>query len=110
MARSVKQLTLDFGSGHDLTVCATEPRVGLCADSAEPAWDSLCSSPTCALSLSLSQNKINFNKNYFKLLKKGQGKAHLELRMAACVLQTQVSCLGAGLAPGPLLPFCAWGR
>ena len=26
----------DFGSGHDLTVCAFEPRVRLCADSSEP--------------------------------------------------------------------------
>ena len=28
-----------FRSPHDLTVCGFEPRVGLCADSAEPAWD-----------------------------------------------------------------------
>ena len=46
-ALSVKRPTLDFGSGDDLTVRGFEPRVGLCADSAEPAWDSL----------SLSQNK-----------------------------------------------------
>ena len=26
----------NFGSGHDLTVCGFEPRVGLCADSSEP--------------------------------------------------------------------------
>ena len=26
----------DFGSGHDLTVCEFEPRVGLCAHSSEP--------------------------------------------------------------------------
>ena len=31
---------LDFGSGHDLTVCEIEPYVGLRADSTEPAWDS----------------------------------------------------------------------
>ena len=41
MAQSVKPLTLDFGSGHDLTVGEFEARLGLCADSAEPAWDSL---------------------------------------------------------------------
>ena len=35
---SVKRPTLDFGSGHDLTFV---PRVGLCADSTQPAWDSL---------------------------------------------------------------------
>ena len=65
VAPSVKPPTLDFGSGDDLTVCvcAFEPRVRLCADSSEPAWDShflplslplLCSR---ALSLSLKVNK-----------------------------------------------------
>ena len=39
VAQSVGQLTLDFGSGHDLTVRRIEPQVGLCTDSAEPAWD-----------------------------------------------------------------------
>ena len=38
-------------------VCEFEPRIGLCADSAEPAWDSLslslCPSPASALSVSL---------------------------------------------------------
>ena len=57
MAHSVKHLTLDFGSGRDLMVCEFEPRVRLCADSAEPAWDSLspslCPSPAHVLSLSL---------------------------------------------------------
>ena len=47
MAQSVKHLTLDIGSAHDLTVCETEPHVGLCSDSMEPAWDSV------SLSLSL---------------------------------------------------------
>ena len=37
VARSVKPLTLDFGSGHDLTVCESEPRIGLCTDSKDPA-------------------------------------------------------------------------
>ena len=69
MARSVKQLTLDFGSGRDLTVCEIElvceiePHCGLRAESStEPAWDSLSPSlsvlpPARTLSLSLSQNK-----------------------------------------------------
>ena len=35
VAQSVKW-PADFGSGHDLTVCEFEPRVGLCADSSEP--------------------------------------------------------------------------
>ena len=37
VVQSVKRLTLDFGSGHDLSVCEFEPCIGLCADSAEPA-------------------------------------------------------------------------
>ena len=40
MAESVECL-LDFGSGHDLMVCEFEPRIGLCADIVESAWDSL---------------------------------------------------------------------
>ena len=58
MAQSVKRPTLDFGSGHDLTVRECEPCMGLCTDSTEPAWDSLSSSlsapPLLALSVSLS--------------------------------------------------------
>ena len=38
---SVKHQTLDFSSGHDLPVPEIRPCVGLHADSAEPAWDSL---------------------------------------------------------------------
>ena len=41
VAQSVKRPTLGFGSGHDLAVRGPEPYVGLFADSAEPAWDSL---------------------------------------------------------------------
>ena len=41
MAQSVRHLTLDFGSGHDLTVHEIEPRVGLCIDRTEPAWNPL---------------------------------------------------------------------
>ena len=85
MAQLVKCLTLDFGSGHNLMVqelepCdfgsghdlimvhELEPRVGLCVDSMEPAWDSLSlplslsfsALPLFVLSLSLSLSlKIN---------------------------------------------------
>ena len=58
MAQSAKRPTLDFSSGHDLMVHEIELHVGLCPDSAEPAWDSLslsASPPTC---LSLSLTKI----------------------------------------------------
>ena len=41
MAQSFKRQTLDFGSGHDLRVHEFESHVGLYADSALPAWDSL---------------------------------------------------------------------
>ena len=61
-SQMVKRLTLDPGSGHDLTVRGLEPHTGLWADGAEPAWDSvspsLCPSPlvhTRVLSLSLSK-------------------------------------------------------
>ena len=55
MAQSVKHLTLDLSSGHDLIVRGIEPHVGLCADSSEPAWDSLSlSAPALSLSLSPS--------------------------------------------------------
>ena len=64
VAQSVKHLTLDVDSGHDLEVRGFEPQVGLCADSVEPAQDSLspslslCLSPSCLCFLSLSL-KIN---------------------------------------------------
>ena len=44
MAQVVKHPTLDFGSGHDLAVCGFKPQIGLCADSEDPAWDSLSAS------------------------------------------------------------------
>ena len=53
VAQSVERPTLDFGSGRDLTVCEFEPRVGLCADSVERAWDSLSVSLCLSVSLSL---------------------------------------------------------
>ena len=54
MAQSVKGPTLDFGSGHDLRVPEFKPRVGLCADSVEPAWDSLSPSLSLPTPLTLS--------------------------------------------------------
>ena len=59
VAQSVKHLTPDFSSGHDLMVCEFKPQIGFCADSVEPAWDSpspSLSAPSL-LMLSLSQNK-----------------------------------------------------
>ena len=64
MVQSVKRPTRGFGSGDDLMVPEFEPGVGLCADSMEPAWDSvslpLCPSPAHSLSLS----KIKSNKHH----------------------------------------------
>ena len=55
VAQSVKWLTIDFGSGHDLTVWEFEPRVGLHADNQVHGWPPNChihwvlfmSSPLC---------------------------------------------------------------
>ena len=66
MVQSVKHVTLDFGSGHDLMVHGFKPHVGLYTDSIEPGWDSLSPSvsapPLLAHSVSL---KINLKKNFF---------------------------------------------
>ena len=60
-ARLVKCPTLGLGSSHDLTVCGIKPCVGLCADSAGPAWDSLSASLPCTLSQK-NKNKKKFKK------------------------------------------------
>ena len=56
---SVKHLTRDFSSGHDLMVGEFEPHVGLCTDCVESAWDCLSLSLPlpCSLSLCLLINK-----------------------------------------------------
>ena len=72
VAQSVKPLTLDFGSSHDLTVRGFETHVGLCASSTESVWDSLSLPLSMPLpgscSLSLKINKVL--KSYLKNLKK----------------------------------------
>ena len=69
MAQSVKRLTPDFGSGLDLMVHGIEPRVGLCADSMEPAWDplspSLSAPPAVILILSPSLSASKISKHFF---------------------------------------------
>ena len=57
VAQWIKHLTLALASGHDFTVGEMEPLVGLCTDSAEPAWRSVfsCVPPLCALSHALSK-------------------------------------------------------
>ena len=58
VVQSVKHPILDLTSGHDLMVHEIEPLVRLCADGAEPAWDSL-SAPLCPLSVLSLSLKIN---------------------------------------------------
>ena len=53
VAQPVERPTLDFGSGHDLTVREIEPRIRLCADSADSLLGLLC------LPLSLCLSKIH---------------------------------------------------
>ena len=65
VAQPVKRLTLGFGSGHDLTVHEFKPRIGLHADSVEPAWDSL------SVSLSLPPPPT-FKINKFKKRKRSR--------------------------------------
>ena len=64
VAQLVEQMTLDFGSGHDLMVHGTKPCIGK-ALSMELAWDSLSSSLSAPPLLSLSLSKLTS-----KLLKK----------------------------------------
>ena len=69
VVQSVQRLTLDFGSGHDVTVRGIEPHIRLHTDSREPAWDSLSPSPSLSvplpmvLSLSLKINKLTEKKS-----------------------------------------------
>ena len=54
MAQSVKHPTLDFSSGHDLTVMRLSPAFGPVLR-VEPAWDSLSPSlSTCLLLVLMS--------------------------------------------------------
>ena len=61
MAQRVEHPTLDFDSGHVLTVHEFEPHTGFRADSGEAAWDSFSlplSAPpplVCSLFFSLSK-------------------------------------------------------
>ena len=68
VTQSIEHSTLNFVSGHDLSVCGFEPCVGLCADSMEPALDPLSpsfSAPPPAVMHSLSL-KISNLKNFLK--------------------------------------------
>ena len=62
LARSVKHPTLDFGSGHDLTVCRIEPHVRLHTDSACLAFSLSLPTHTCCLSKSINKLKKKTHK------------------------------------------------
>ena len=55
VVQAVEHPTLDFGSIHEM-VCEFEPRIRLCANSTEPAWNSpppsLSAPPLLSLSFS----------------------------------------------------------
>ena len=58
MAQLVKELTLDFSSGHGLSVHEIKPHIRLSADGAELTWDSLSLPLSLPLSLSLKISKL----------------------------------------------------
>ena len=62
VAQLVKLLTLDFGSGHVLTIQEFKPHVRFCTDSMELAWYFLSTSLSLPLHSSHSQNKQTFKK------------------------------------------------
>ena len=66
VAQLVKPPTVGFGSSHDLVVRGFKSHIGLCADRAEPAWDSLFPSPCASPAHLLSLSKINKHFKKFK--------------------------------------------
>ena len=70
MAQSFECLTLDFGSGHDITVCGFEFHLGLCTDSMEPTWVSLSPSLFSFSRKSTPAFSLKLNKKTLKKKKK----------------------------------------
>ena len=83
MVQLVELLTLDFGSGHDLTVRGIKSH----SVSTEPTWDSLSPllsapslltcmyvcAPVCGCARSLSPHKLKINRSIHVIWKEGQG-------------------------------------
>ena len=63
MVQLVKRPILNFGLSHDLMVREFKPQIRLCADSVEPAWDSLFPSFSAPPQLSLKNKYINLKKS-----------------------------------------------
>ena len=57
VAQGVQRPTLGLSSGHDLTACEIEPHARLCADTTEPAWDSVSLSRSHSFYVSFKINK-----------------------------------------------------
>ena len=81
VAQPVGQPTLDFASGHDLTVPGFEPCIRLHADSVDSAWILSLSVPLpCLHSLCLFENKLK-EKN--KTKREQQQNTHRKKRKKA---------------------------
>ena len=108
MARSLQQPTLGFRSGHDFTVCEFKSRIGPCADSVEPAGDSL--SPSLSAPLPLMPSLSLSNKQTWKTFKKKTEKQRMlasrspgvtGIALGACCVdpEFQVQSRQCGLGP-----------
>ena len=73
MAQAVKRPTLDYRSGGDVTIRESEPHIGFCSSSVEPAWDSLPPSLSAPPPLSYALSKINMKRNFSKKKDVGEG-------------------------------------
>ena len=99
MPQSVKHLTPDLGSGHDLTVHEFKPCLRLCANSVESAWDSL------SLPLSAPPPPRFLKVNILKKKKKEEN----DLFTCLIIPVTQTQGLTLGPARTPPLTGVWWG-
>ena len=97
MAQVVKCLTFSFGSGHDLMVHEFQPRLGLFADNAEPAWDfslplSLCPSPAYSPPLNKKKKKKKKPKNGTPCIVLAICICQTYIQACTCVLDLKGPC------------------
>ena len=97
LAQSVEGPTLDFSSGHDLMVHEFKPHIRLCADSVEPAWDSLFPSLPLPLPRPYALSKIN----KLKALKK---------KKESCLLGSITQCKILFLLTENEAELCHWNN
>ena len=105
VAQSVKCSTLGFGSGCALKGQELKPHIGLCADSADPAWDSLSPSlslfPVHSISLKINKLKIKFKKKRKCCLHGNLNSSILFIDMSFCKIQSRTES-SSFLAPKTL--------